>query len=536
MTTERKYSFPLIAICLLLGGLSFLPGLDLGMLDPTDSFFVEAAREMLEKQHFSTPLINYQDWFDKPALPFWLIITCYKAFGVSAWAARLPSALSGILLAIATACTVNRILNKETAFTAAFVLLTSPLFLIVGHTALTDEPLSLFIGAGLLWIAEALILSDRRSLWSGSVALGLAVLCKGPIGLILAGGTLCAFTFISCLHDSDRRARFLSIRQRLKPLEAALLVALVSLPYYVLVHFQTNGAFTSAFFLQQNVGRLEGAVNHREPFWFYVPVMLGGYFPWSLAILAAIPWLCKSYFARVWTRRQELLWFAVSWSIVVLVLFNLIPTKLPTYIVPASPALAIIAAIFLQTQIKAKRTVLLRFFGICTVLAAAIIGLLPLFYHPAAVFENPLVFLGIVIMTAGIVQLYLVHRKSLKLALLAQLCSVFVATACLVPLGFSLFFLSNQVDINYLVAYAQSKNVNLGTLFNRTPSVMFALDRPISELNSMDDIKAFARSPNGPHWILATKNSFQLSELEAARNLVMNKGKWYLISVDHLSK
>jgi len=536
MTTLSKSSYTLIAICLLLGGLAFLPGLQLGMLDPTDSFFVEASREMLERQNFFTPLINYQNWFDKPALPFLMIIACYKAFGVSAWAARLPSALSGILLALVTAGTVSRILDKKTAITAALVLLTSPLFLIVGHTALTDEPLSLFFGAGMLWLAEALILCDRKSLWLASIALGLAVLCKGPIGLILAVGTVCLFALIAYLHDSDRQGRLLFVWQRLKPLEAALLVALVSLPYYIFVHFQTNGAFTQAFFLNQNVGRLEGAVNHREPFWFYGPVFLGGYFPWSIALIAAIPWLRKCYLARVWTKRQELLCFAVSWAVVVLSLFNLIPTKLPTYIVPASPALAIITAVFLQTQIKTKRKGLLVAFGICTLLAALGIGLLPMYYHPASVFQIPLVFTAVIIFAAAIVQLYMVQQKSFNLALLAQLCGVFVGTACLVPLGFCLFFLAGQVNINNLVAYAQNNHVNLGTLFNRTPSVMFAYGRPISELNSIEDIKAFAKSANGPHWILATKNSFQLGELDAARHMVMQKGKWYLISVDHMAQ
>src|SRR5277367_1919176 len=82
----------------------FLVGLgSYGMLDPTDSFFVEAPKEMLEQGHFLTPLFNYADWFDKPAFPFLLTVVSYKMFGISTWAARLPSALSGIALVLLTA-------------------------------------------------------------------------------------------------------------------------------------------------------------------------------------------------------------------------------------------------------------------------------------------------------------------------------------------------------------------------------------------------------------------------------------------------
>ncbi len=145
-----KRSKPYILV-LALSCLSFLPALGAyRMLDPTDSFFVEAAREMLELSHYVTPVINYTDWLDKPALPLICIIASYRIFGINEWAARLPSALSAVILVLFTFAAAKRLTGLRTAFYASLILCTSPLFLIVAHVALTDMPLTMFVGISML--------------------------------------------------------------------------------------------------------------------------------------------------------------------------------------------------------------------------------------------------------------------------------------------------------------------------------------------------------------------------------------------------
>src|SRR5262249_50985575 len=137
--------------------LCFLPGLGTyKMLDPTDSFFVETGREMLFAHHYLTPLFNYTDWLDKPAFPFLLIVASYKVFGVNEWAARLPSALSAVALTMCTYSSAARMLGRRVGVLAGLILAACPLFCAVGHLALSDEPLSLFLGIALLGFAQAL--------------------------------------------------------------------------------------------------------------------------------------------------------------------------------------------------------------------------------------------------------------------------------------------------------------------------------------------------------------------------------------------
>src|ERR1700733_2189326 len=140
---QKPPTLILFCLILLLSAPAFLLGLgSYGMLDPTDSFFVEAPKEMLERAHFLTPLFNYADWFDKPAFPFLLIVLSYKIFGVGAWAARLPSALSGIALVLFTAAVTRNIVGSRIAWLSGIILAACPIFVIVGRCALTDEPLS----------------------------------------------------------------------------------------------------------------------------------------------------------------------------------------------------------------------------------------------------------------------------------------------------------------------------------------------------------------------------------------------------------
>ncbi len=330
----------------------FLPGLSAyGMLDPTDSFFFEVPREMIECKHYVTAIYNYIDWLDKPAFPFLLTVISYKLFGISDFAARLPAAASGIILVISTYVLAWQKIGRRAAILSALILSSSPLFLIVGHVALTDETLSMLFGIAMLFIGFALTSAKQKVNSLGYVFLALAVLCKGPIALILAAGIILLYLLIVNTSLNNLGDYILKLR----PVAALLVLLAICLPYYYLAHVTTAGAFTDQFFFRQNLGRLQGKVNHLEPVWFYIPVFFAGYFPWCFYLLFCAPWL-KKLFARRFalTERQKFIVYCFCWLVFVGLLFTLVPTRLPTYIVPFSPALAIIVGTYLDAFIKGR--------------------------------------------------------------------------------------------------------------------------------------------------------------------------------------
>jgi 4-amino-4-deoxy-L-arabinose transferase-like glycosyltransferase len=502
------------------------------MLDPTDSFFVEAPKEMLEQGHFLTPLFNYADWFDKPAFPFLLTVVSYKMFGISTWAARLPSALSGIALA----ATIRRVLSSRTAWLCGLVLAACPIFVLVGRCALTDEPLSLLIGASLLAFAQALIRQDRVALIWAYCALALAIVCKGPIGLIVVLGTLVTYAGLDWLHNARSAATLTAYPALLRPWLGAFILLIGACPYYIWAHIATNGGFTNEFFFHQNLGRFEGTVNHQQPIWWYIPVFAGGFLPWTIFLVCSTAYLKRIWQKRIWTRRQRLSMFALAWLTFVFVLFTIVPTKLPTYIVPLSPAVAILVGTYLDFLVRVKKS---RFFfvvAVCVLVIAFVpIVLLP-WLTPAVPMSMPIMVAATIVLAVfAVLQIQRVRRGKLREAMTGQILSVLIAIIAFVPVGFRYYYVKHQQSVDNLVGLAKSKNANLATLFNSVPSAMFAYDHRIEILQSLQEVEKFAHEGPSPHWLLATQNCLHMPELEVKDRLIGHEGKWYLLSVEGFS-
>lgn len=343
----------LIGLLALIASLMFLPCLgSAGLFDPTDSFFIESGREMFETNNLIVPLMNYEPWLDKPALAFWFIVQSFKTFGVNEFAGRFPSALSGILIVLSTFVLTRQLLGRRQAFLSALTLTASPLFLIVGHVALTDEPLALFLTISLLSIINFIVRKKTLFLLIGYFSLAMAALCKGPLALVIVGLITLGYLVLTAPR------KILSSILSLKPLLALAFLLVVTVPYYVWAHIGTDGQFTNAFFLRQNLGRMVGVVNHVNPFWWYIPVVLGGFFPWSLILLSSKSFLIKCFKLRgkLFTPRQKLAFFSICWATIGFLFFSAIPTKLQTYIVPIFPALAIVTGIYLDVLLRLRRT------------------------------------------------------------------------------------------------------------------------------------------------------------------------------------
>ncbi|MBI3767735.1 MAG: glycosyltransferase family 39 protein [Deltaproteobacteria bacterium] len=354
-------------------GLAF--GLDLGrahLWDPGEGRYAETVREMLLTHNWIVPTLNFAHYYDKPPGFFWIVAGCFRVFGVTEWAARLPAALSAALTIAATVAFGWRRIGARAALGAGAILATAGEFVVLGRSVRMDMLLALAV-SGTLFYAYALWTDDAAPVgeharetptWPLYVLPAVGLLIKGPIAIILPLLVLAAFT---ALTGEYRRLH------RLRP-GPGLLVALALAGSWYLIAAVRAPDYLWSFLWRQNVDRFfEGAsgTGHSEPFWFYFWVLPLTFLPWTLFLPGALRRSVQR--AR---HGHDLDVFLLAWLLIVFVFFTLSRAKLATYLLPIFPALALMVATYLRDVLAAPAVVRARAFAIPTMVwAAAIVAL-----------------------------------------------------------------------------------------------------------------------------------------------------------------
>jgi 4-amino-4-deoxy-L-arabinose transferase-like glycosyltransferase len=526
---------------------AFLPFLgSAGMFDPTDSFFIEAGREMLETHRFIVPLMNYEQWLDKPALDFCLIAASLGTFGINEFAGRLPAALCGIAEVVVLFVLTSQLLTRRQAFLSSLVLAATPLFVVVGRTSLSDEPLSLFLTTSLLSFAIASIKKSTVFLIPAYAALGVAILLKGPpLSMVLTALVVGGYLLWS------RHGAFLRDALKLRPIVGLIGAFVIAAPYYIWAHLGTNGEFTTNFFLRQNLGRAAGTVNHVRPFWWYFPIVLGGTFPWSISLLFAGRYLKKVALSKFphSTRRQELLKFAITWFVLGFAFFSAVPTKLETYIVPILPALAIVAGCFLDVLVRttltsgaASKSVATSKSGASRAIVGALFAVVSLvaIASPIAIqksFDRSGQFLLIDSLAALVVVVICawgvreLNKQSARFSY-ALVSSVIVLSSVFIPVLFVVYNKAYQQPVDELVSYAKSHKADLAVAYFPMPSVIYRYGHFIPVIKSRKEMLAYAEGAPDRRWILINKDVLDLLDwTERSPRVVAHEGRWWLFAI-----
>ena len=330
-----------------------------GLVDETPPLFAAAARNMVESGDWLTPRVNGAPRFDKPILVYWLMGLGYKLLPPSldplgSLAARLPSALSATLVSLALADVLwcwrrqqqgiaHRGGRWLAPLAASLGFGLSPLVLVWSRTAVSDLLLTGLLSMSLLgfWRHWA---SGSRGLPVGPwLALGLAVLTKGPVALALA--------CLTCLLFGCRQRSLGSLWCCLSPCKGLALVTVVALPWYVAEFAVEGSAFIQSFFSYHNIQRFTQVVNgHNGPFWFYGPILLIGAMP-QLPMALHGAWIgLRTPVDRTpqWPQRSpevSLRCFAACWLLAVVIFFTMAATKLPSYVLPAMPAVGLLVGL-----------------------------------------------------------------------------------------------------------------------------------------------------------------------------------------------
>ncbi len=324
----------LLALTLLLLGLGLG---SYGLLEDNEARFFEISWEMAQSHDWVTPHLNFIEHFHKPPGTFWLVASSLRLFGPSEWAGRLPVALAGLLTIGLTFHWMTRTGGQRLAVRAVLVLLTSVEFWFLSRLVLTDMFLTLTVTSAFYWAWRARSsaptqaanpqTSPRAStawlpFW---LSLAAGFLVKGPIGLAIVMPVL----FLHHLTSPQQK-------WNLRPTLGLPLFLLLALPWYVLVCLQNDGLL--AYFLRfQTAQRMLTTVHGRPgPWWFYLPVLLAGFFPWSTGLAYSL--------REAWYRRDDLDRLLLLWVVVPLLFFSCAGSKLPTYLLPIFPALAMLTA------------------------------------------------------------------------------------------------------------------------------------------------------------------------------------------------
>jgi 4-amino-4-deoxy-L-arabinose transferase-like glycosyltransferase len=331
----------------------------IGLVGPDEPRYAWIARDMQETGDYITPRLYGKPWFEKPPLYYWGAALSFKFLGVSETSARLPSAISALLATLALAWLALRLYGAETA-RWLLVLLPSTVGMIgFSHAAATDMPFAAMLTIAMVFAAQLLNLipsptqqSESSPIVQGTLRsstsstsftsftsilfgffLGLATLAKGPAAIILSAGAVLLWALFT--------KRWRDAFRCLNPVAIAAF-CFTALPWYILCTWR-NHDFFRVFIIEHNFNRfLTPEFQHIQPIWYYVPIFILGIFPWIfLHALAKLQFLANWLDKLPETMSQG---FFLAWAGFPFLFFTLSQSKLPGYIMPAIPPMALLMA------------------------------------------------------------------------------------------------------------------------------------------------------------------------------------------------
>lgn len=324
-----------LALLSLLAALStlvfgFLLGTD-SLYDWDEAWYGQVVKELLASGDWVTFSWRGVPFFDKPPLAIWAMAVSASWWGLTETALRLPSAIaSGLTVLVVYGIGRVGFGRRRPALIAALVLLTTLPFVKAGRMAMLDGPLALAFSSGVL----AYLLARRDPRWGLGVGLAVAVtwLIKGPVALLLLA-ILAGFGFW------EREARVWKSPWLWSGLALGVLLVL---PWYLLEWQRHGMAFVRSHFGVHVVGRALSTMDaHAGPLWFYLAHIAALDHPWFVALVPAVIWAWQK-------RRERMVRLAIIWGLGVLGAFSLAATKLPWYVVPAYPAIALLLGAWLD--------------------------------------------------------------------------------------------------------------------------------------------------------------------------------------------
>ncbi len=371
LPNQRNYTWwiDILFLFVVLGGLFFILLGIRPLFVPDEGRYAEIGREMVTSGNYITPYLNGIKYFEKPILFYWLESAAIKLAGLNLWSLRSINALLGLFGCLLTYITARQLYNRATGLLASFMLGTSMLYFVMAHMISLDLTVTVFITASLYAFllgmqhqgmladkAEGVVSKlsasppafrsphafsgDRFYFWGASIAAALAVLTKGLIGLVFPG--MIIFAWMAIMNEWR-------ILKHVYLPSCLIIFLIIAAPWHILVGKQ-NPEFFYFYFIEQHFLRYATKeVGHYQPFWFFIPYLMIGFFPWIVFLPQAIARQWPVSWQQRHQYKREV--FFLLWIFLIFVFFSCSNSKLIPYILPVFPPLAILTARYLQQAI-----------------------------------------------------------------------------------------------------------------------------------------------------------------------------------------
>lgn len=529
------------------------------------------AVEMLQRGDWVVPWFNGEIRTHKPVLLYWLMMSAYGVFGINEFSARFWSAALGVGTVLLTYLMGRRMFGHRSGLLAGVVLCSTIMFPVAARAATPDSALVFFMTAALAVFVMYAPRFRRNHTTDGRLPenpfpsrvlaivvmyglMGVATLDKGPIGFLLPTAIIGMYLLIARLPPSMERvshrsgtisSRLAMIVRPFHPLHflatcrsmrldlLIVSVLVVALPWYVWVTIRSDWEWTRGFFLEHNVGRAVSSMeNHSGPPIYYVAALLVGFFPWSIFAIPFVLDLVRSMKSDA--TQIDARTFAVCWVAVVIGLFTLASTKLPSYITPCYPAVALLMGDFLHRLSRGEARIA-NFWPYLAYAVLGVVGLAVAIAIPtvATQFVPGIGWLGLIglVLLAGAIAASLCWRQRLA----GRSAQVMVVTAALfvaMLMGWGAPEIGKRQQIESLMAsmHAHSDQPSLKTLGTMRSSWVFYGKTTVRSARGNGGDEAIAFVTDQPdHFLIATEGEFKKIQHQLpAGVVVLNRVPYFL--------
>lgn len=501
------------------------------LMEPDEGRYAEIPREMLATGDFITPRLNGVEYFEKPALQYWLTAASMYVLGENEGATRVVPAVTGIINIFLTAWLGKMMFTNRTGLLTAVILATATLHIVVGSINILDMMITMFMTLSLVSFYKARLSQNRKWYLLFYAAMAFGLLTKGLISIVLPLGIIFWYMVFTKKWNIARDIIYWP---------GILLFLVISVPWFYLV-CRANPDFFYFFFIREHFLRFATKMADRyKPFWFFIPMIILGVFPW-LGFLPAL-FVKNGIIRRTESKKNKCdIIFLLTWFFVVFLFYSFSDSKLVPYILPCLSALAILLAASIRRASQLGRWIggglWINSIGCFIFVAALIVYSMQAGYLSAwQIFcTGWLIFLSL---TIGLVCVISVWFKTKQVR-----CTISAMSVVAFLFACGLQSIHNQVAVSRTTLYVAEdirSTIRPGDIVvsygDYAQGLAFYLQKRIVVASYLGELEFGSKHPSGQGWFIDDDQLINLWNSDKRVFIVFDKSKRNMLSNLHIVK